>query len=90
MREVRGRTAEIRSQLRELRDEIKEILTATEFNEDLFLEKTKTVRELQRMKYEAMEDAIVKLAQQFTQEERLILAQMLPLKGGHRGSRPFR
>lgn len=83
MREVRERTAGIREKLRKTETEIKGILTAKEFNETLFREKTKTMQELHNQMREAMEEAIVKLAQRFTAEERKILAELTPPHGNH-------
>ena len=88
MREVRGKTANIREQIKELKAEINDILTAPEFNEALFLEKTKRVQELHKMIRAATDEAIVKLAKQFTQEERKILAKLIPEKNRYHGRPP--
>lgn len=88
MREVREKTANIREQIKELKTEINDILTAPEFNEALFLEKTKRVQELHKMIRAATDEAIVKLAKQFTQEERKILAKLIPQKNRHHGRPP--
>ena len=88
MREVRGKTANIREQIKELKAEINDILTASEFNEALFLEKTKRVQELHKMIRAATDEAIVKLAKQFTQEERKILAKLIPEKNRYHGRPP--
>jgi len=88
MREVREKTANIREQIKELKVEINDILTAPEFNEALFLEKTKRVQELHKMIRAATDEAIVKLAKQFTQEERKILAKLIPEKNRYHGRPP--
>ncbi|OGW43505.1 MAG: hypothetical protein A2Y66_08120 [Nitrospirae bacterium RBG_13_41_22] len=88
MREVRGKTANIREQIKELKAEINDILTAPEFNEALFLEKTKRVQELHKMIRAATDEAIVKLAKQFTQGERKILAKLIPEKNRYHGRPP--
>jgi len=85
MREVREKTANIREQIKELKTEINDILTAPEFNEALFLEKTKRVQELHKMIRAATDEAIVKLAKQFTQGERKILAKLIPQKNRYHG-----
>jgi uncharacterized membrane protein len=90
MREVREKTANIRKQIKELTAEINDILTAPEFNEVLFLEKTKKVQELHKMMSTARNEAIVKLAKQFTQEERRILAKLIPQKNRSHGRPPVR
>lgn len=88
MREVREKTANIREQIKELKAEINDILTATEFNEALFLEKTKRVQELHTMTRAAKDESIVKLAKQFNQEERKILSKLIQQKHRHHGRPP--
>jgi len=90
MREVREKTVGIRQQIKELKTEIKNILTAPEFDDDLFLEKIKNIQKLHIMMKEARNEAIVKLAKQFTQEEREILAELFPQKHRPHGRRPAR
>jgi len=90
MREVRGKTVNIREQIKKLKVEINDILIASKFDEALFLEKTKRVQELHKMMREAKDEAIVKLAKQFTQEERKILAELIPQKHRHHGRTPVR
>jgi uncharacterized membrane protein len=88
MREVRDNTAKIREQRKELKAEIHDILTAPEFNEALFLKKAKSMQEHHQMMREAREKAIVKLAGQFNQEERKILARLIHKKKRHNGRQP--
>jgi uncharacterized membrane protein len=85
IREVRENTQGIREQIRELRSEIKDILTAPEFNDALFLQKTGQIHELRGQKHTIMDEAIVKLAKQFTAEERKVLAELMPRKPGRHG-----
>ena len=85
MLEAREITVNIRQQIKELKAEIKNILTAPEFNDALFLEKVQNVQELYIMMKQARNDAIVKLAKEFTQEERRILAALVSEKHRHRG-----
>jgi uncharacterized membrane protein len=87
MREVREKTSGIHQQIKGLKAEIKNILTAPEFNDALFLEKMKSIQELHITMKEVRNEAIVKLAKQFTQEEREILAELIPQKHRHRGGR---
>jgi uncharacterized membrane protein len=89
MREVREKTSGIHQQIKGLKAEIKNILTAPEFNDTLFLEKMKNIQELHRTMKEVRNEAIVKLAKQFTQEEREILAELIPQKHRHRGGRGY-
>ncbi|MBE0427464.1 MAG: periplasmic heavy metal sensor [Nitrospirae bacterium] len=90
MREVREKTANIREQIKQLKAEINDILIAPEFDEALFFEKTKRVQELHQIMREAKDEAIVKLAQKFTQEERKILAKLISQKHRHHGRPPAR
>jgi Spy/CpxP family protein refolding chaperone len=82
-REAREKNSAMRSQTKQLRREIKEILTADQFDEDLFREKTSSLEALHQEKHKAMQEAIITLAKQFTAEEREILVQLLPGKRGH-------
>lgn len=80
MREARQKRSELHVQIKGLRDEIKEIITAEQFDEDLFREKSDHLEALQVKKHATMEEAIVALAKQFTADERKILAEMIPGK----------
>lgn len=83
MREAREKGAELGSQIKALREEIREILTADTFDEDLFRKKTSSLETLQMKKHGTMEEALVILAKQFTPDERKILVQLFPGKTGH-------
>lgn len=85
MREAREKTADIREQMRALRTEIKDVLTASAFDEALFLEKSQRVHELHSEKRAVLDAAIVTLAKQFTPGERKILAELFPMKQGRHG-----
>lgn len=82
MREAREKASEIRAQIKALREEIKGILTADRFEEALFREKTNSLEMLRGKMRATMEEAVVKLAKQFTADERKILAELLPPKPG--------
>jgi uncharacterized membrane protein len=82
MREVREATMNIHEQIRGLEAEIRGILTAPEFNETLFLERTRRLQDLHKMESEAMDKAVAKLASQFTAEERKILAEIISRRPG--------
>jgi uncharacterized membrane protein len=88
MRGVWEATTNIRDQIKGLEAEIKGVLTASEFNEALFLEKTRSLQELQKTVREAMDEAIAKLAGQFTAEERAILAELISRRPGPPGPPP--
>lgn len=85
MRGVWDATANIREQIKGLEAEIKSVLTASEFNEVLFLEKAKRLQELHKTAREAMDRAVAKLASQFTIKERGILAEIISHKPGPPG-----
>lgn len=78
MREAREKHVKIRRQVRTLKIEMKDILAAPEFNEELFRAKNAEVQELTRVRHQAMEEAFIGLAKQYTPEERKILAELLP------------
>jgi len=83
MREVRKQGFEMRAQVKQLREEIKNIVAADQFDEELFRAKTKSLEELQMKRRASMDEAIATLARQFTADERQILVQLLPGKSGH-------
>lgn len=85
MRGVRETTTSIHEQIRGVEAEIRGVLIAPEFNEALFLERTRRLQELHKMESEAMDKAVAKLASQFTAEERKILADMISRKPGPPG-----
>jgi uncharacterized membrane protein len=83
MRDVRENGSELRSQIKALREDIREIMTADQFDEKLFREKTSQLEALQMKKHATMEEATVILAKQFTADERKILVRLLPGKTGY-------
>ena len=90
MREAREKASEIRSQIKELREDVKVILTADQFDEDLFRKRTSSLETLHSKMHATMEEAVVILAKQFTADERKILVQLLPRKLGHGRRSPER
>ena len=88
MREARVKGAAIREQIRTLREEIKNILVADQFDEAGFRGKKKSLEALLSQMRANREEAIVTLAKQFTADERKILAELIPFKPGrHRHPR---
>lgn len=87
MRQVRESTADLRTQMRTLREEIKNILIAETFNETLFREKTTAMQALHAQRQQAMTNAFATLAKQFTAAEREILAKLMPGMCGGPGGR---
>jgi uncharacterized membrane protein len=90
MRGVWEATANIREQIKALEAEIKGVLTASAFDEALFLEKAKSLQLLRDAEREAMDEAMAKLASQFTTEERAILAELIIRRPGPPGPPPTR
>ena len=88
MKEVWEATTNIREQIKGLEAKIKSVLTASEFDEGLFLEKAISLRELRNTEREAMDEAVAKLASQFTTEERAILAELTIRRPGPPGPPP--
>jgi uncharacterized membrane protein len=82
MRDAWEATANIREQIKTLEAEIKGVLTATEFNEALFLEKAKSLQSLHGIEREIMDQAMADLASQFAAEERAILAELISRRPG--------
>jgi uncharacterized membrane protein len=77
MREAREKKAGMKEEIRKAREEAKAVLLAPEFNEVAFKEKTAKVHNLMARQHQIMEDAIAKLAKQYTPEERKVLAEVL-------------
>lgn len=90
MRGVFDATANIREQIKGLETEIRGVLTATEFSATLFLEKRKSLQALHETMRQAMDEAMAKLASQFTAEERSILAEVISRRPGPPGPPPGR
>lgn len=83
MREVREQRAGIRDEIVKAREAAREVLLAPEFNEALFKEKTAKIHDLLEREHQIMEDAITKLAKQYTPEERKVLAEVLDKGNDH-------
>lgn len=90
MRGVREKGSEIHTQIKELSAELKEIITADQFEEDLFREKEKALETLHSEMHATMVESVVSVANQFTADERKILAELLPPKQGHGPHSPRR
>lgn len=90
MREAREKASAMRAQVKEYRKEIKETLTADQFKKNLFREKMNSLKTLYSKMRATREDAIVKLAKDFTAKERQILAKLMSRIGGHHRHRAER
>jgi len=82
MRGVFEATKDIHEQIKGLEAEMKTIYTASEFDAALYLEKASTLRQLHNTIKGTMDEAMAKLASQFTAEERGILAELISRKPG--------
>jgi len=89
MREAREKAAGYRGDIDKARQAVKESLGASEFNEAALRERMKRVQELREQQRHAMEDAVVKLAKQYTPEERKILAQLIADPDHRHGRRGY-
>lgn len=83
MQEVQEKTASVRRNMGYLGQEIKQLIASPEFNESLFLEKTRELYELRSEIYKVMNEAIVRLSKQFTPQEREVLVELLPQHMGN-------
>jgi uncharacterized membrane protein len=90
MRDAREKGSELRTEIKALREDIAGILATDPFDENLFREKTSHLESLRMKRHDAMEEAIVTLAKQFTSDERKVLVQLLPGKRGYGGPMPRR
>ncbi len=87
LRKAREDNKVTREQIKTLREESKAILTAQEFDRKAFLAKSDEIHALHNSMRKNMNNAVADLAEQFTVEERKILAEAVPGKpkrGHHR------
>lgn len=82
--------SENRDAVRQLREEIVDILTAPDFDAQAYRQKTNELRQLKQQIYGRRSEAMQKLAAQLTQKERQALIKFLSLghRKGHRRGRP--
>lgn len=84
MKDAREKAAPVREEIQRTRADLREMLAAPEFDESLFKEKARRVRELRNNERQIMEEAVIHLAKQFTPEERKILAKLISKPNPHR------
>lgn len=82
LRQMHESGQEDRQKIKALHEELKTILTATTFSETAFLAKTKEIDAYMAAKHQKNHLAIAELASQLTQDERKVLADIMP--GGKR------
>ncbi len=83
MREAMENAAGMRDEIVKARTAVRDVLVAPEFNESLFKERTRQVQDLLEKQHQVMGDAIVKLAKQYTPEERKLLAELITAPDHH-------
>lgn len=88
MREVRQEKAVLRARAAEVRKELKEVLAAQDFDEDLFRKKSALLAEIRGKMAVLVDEAVISLAQKLGPEEREILGKLIrPKFSGDRGPR---
>ncbi len=73
-----------REDFKKLHEEVRTILTAPTFDKSAYLAKTKQLQELMEKNHTAMTERFAEIATKLNQEERKILADILP--GKHKGN----
>ncbi len=82
MNRVQEGNSSLRGDMRAARKSMIDVLTAEKFDENAFQQSVDALHELHGKKIQAMADGVKSLAPKFTQQEREILAELLP-KGRH-------
>ena len=82
MNDIRENNSVLREDLKVARKSMLEALTAENFDADRFQESVNKMHALHVKKMQSMADGVKSLAPKFTQEERQVLAEILP-KGRH-------
>jgi len=91
MSKVREENSSLREDMQGARKSMIDALTAEKFDANTFQQSVDEMHDLHGKKIQAMADAVKSLAPKFTQEERVILAEILPKgrhgRGGHHKAR---
>ena len=82
MSKVREENSSLREDMQGARKSMIDALTAEKFDPNAFQQSVDKMHDLHGKKIQAMAEAVKSLAPKFTQEERVILAEILP-KGRH-------
>lgn len=82
MSKVREENSSLREDMQGARKSMIDALTAEKFDPNAFQQSVDKMHDLHGKKIQAMAEAVKNLAPKFTQEERVILAEILP-KGRH-------
>jgi len=91
MSKVREENSSLREDMQGARKSMIDALTAEKFDANAFQQSVDKMHDLHGKKIQAMAEAVKNLAPKFTQEERVILAEILPKgrhgRGGHHKAR---
>ena len=91
MSKVREENSSLREDMQGARKSMIDALTAEKFDPNAFQQSVDKMHDLHGKKIQAMAEAVKNLAPKFTQEERVILAEILPKgrhgRGGHHKAR---
>ncbi len=91
MRKVREENSSLREDMQGARKSMIDALTAEKFDPNAFQQSIDKMHDLHGKRIQAMAEAVKSLAPKFTQEERVILAEILPKgrhgRGGHHKAR---
>ena len=91
MSKVREENSSLREDMQGARKSMIDALTAEKFDPNAFQQSIDKMHDLHGKRIQAMAEAVKSLAPQFTQEERVILAEILPKgrhgRGGHHKAR---
>ena len=91
MSKVREENSSLREDMQGARKSMIDALTAEKFDPNAFQQSVDKMHDLHGKKIQAMAEAVKSLAPKFTQEERVILAEILPKgrhgRGGHHKAR---
>lgn len=86
LKSVREENEGLREEIRQAHEELRDILTAEEFDATAFKAQAAQLQSLMSQGFVSFTDAIAEVAPQLTQEEREILVQLAPRgPGGHGG-----
>lgn len=86
MRQVREGKMDMKEKMKTLREEQMKVLTAETFDEAAFMAKSKEAQALYDSSRVKKTAAIAELAKQYSQEERKVLAELMPGKKGCKGN----
>ncbi len=78
MKQVKEQNKALKEEIKTTKEALTAALTAPEFDEKAYTENANKLQALMNQKFATMTDAVRSIAPEFTQQEREILAKMLP------------